>query len=150
MYNIDTIEKYFLSKASMSPKKLQELLYYAYAWTLVFLNKDAEHITFRLFNDQIQAWAHGPILPNVYFKYCDLRLDSIPMITDVDLSQIDPETSDILYQVWKMYGKYTDKQLEKMSQRENPWRIARDNCSLFETRTNIISDEQIFNYYYNI
>ena len=147
MYNIEMIEKFFLSKESMSPKKLQKLLYYAYAWTLVFKNKDVDHITIKLFEDQIQAWAHGPMIPNVYFKYCDRRMDIIPMLSDADLSQIDSETLDILHQVWKLYGKYTDNQLEEMSCREDPWKLARDENFVLETRANIISDEQIFVYY---
>lgn len=38
MYAVTDIVNFFLSRSSMSPKKLQKLLYYAYAWTLSLLN----------------------------------------------------------------------------------------------------------------
>lgn len=149
MYSIETIEEFFLSKAPMSPKKLQKLLYYAYAWTLALLNDDLENIRFKLFNDPIQAWVHGPVIPSVYFKYCDHGWDDIPMVTNVDLHKIGSDILDILNQVWDVYGKYTGNQLEAISHREDPWKLARGSCSASEACTNVISDEQIFIYYNN-
>ena len=58
--------EYFIWKSKDDPKptgldklKLQKLLYYAQAWNLVF-NKNP------LFQNKIEAWIHGPAVPEVY------------------------------------------------------------------------------------
>ncbi len=61
------IAEYFLWKASnesrpVTNKKLQKLLYYAQAWSLVLRDK-------KLFDDKIEAWIHGPAIRKVYLGY---------------------------------------------------------------------------------
>src|SRR6266498_32696 len=54
------VAKYILSKkGSMTAMKLQKLLYYCQAWSLVWDEKP-------LFDNMIQAWANGPVVPSVY------------------------------------------------------------------------------------
>ena len=52
-YTYDEVADWFLSKGEgkISPKKLQKLVYYAYAWTLTLLNDSAEKLTNKLFYD---------------------------------------------------------------------------------------------------
>ena len=50
MERVDKVIDFFLSKESMSPKKLQKMLYYAYAWTLALLNEDEDHLENKLFD----------------------------------------------------------------------------------------------------
>ena len=54
-----SVANWFLYKDSMTLLKLQILCYYAYAWSLVFLNKN-ENIKHKLFEDTSQGWAMGP------------------------------------------------------------------------------------------
>ena len=59
------ILRYFhVNKLEITHLKLQKLLYIAYGWNLV-LNK--EHP--RLFDESIQAWKLGPVIPSVYYYY---------------------------------------------------------------------------------
>lgn len=59
------ILRYFrVNKKEITHLKLQKLLYIAYGWNLV-LNK--EHP--RLFDESIQAWKLGPVIPSVYYYY---------------------------------------------------------------------------------
>ena len=46
-------------------------MYYAQAWSLA-LNGIA------LFEDDFEAWAHGPVLPKVYKEYKDYGLNELP------------------------------------------------------------------------
>ena len=46
----------------VSNLKLQKLLYYAQAWNLAIHSK-------LLFNDPIQAWVHGPVVPSVWHEF---------------------------------------------------------------------------------
>jgi len=50
--------------------KLQKLLYYCQGWHLAYHEKV-------LFSDPIQAWVHGPAVPNVY------RSNSTPLVNNI-------------------------------------------------------------------
>ena len=86
MYTVDNVADYFLSKESMSPKKLQKLVYYGYAWTIALLNDTAEDIHFKLFESDIEAWVHGPVVPELYQKYKDFGWHDIPKVENFDES----------------------------------------------------------------
>ena len=49
---------------SISPLKLQKLLYYIQAWFMVFYGRDNT-----LFRDVPQAWVNGPVYPAIYHIY---------------------------------------------------------------------------------
>lgn len=49
------IAKWFLSKESMSPKKIQKLVYYAYSWYLTLMNDSVEYLNNKLFDEEIKA-----------------------------------------------------------------------------------------------
>lgn len=55
----------------VSNLKLQKLLYYAQAWHLAIFKQP-------LFNDEIEAWVHGPVVPEVFRAYRDNKWASIP------------------------------------------------------------------------
>ncbi|WP_407270592.1 Panacea domain-containing protein [Radiobacillus sp. PE A8.2] len=146
MYNVQDVIDWFLSKDSMSPKKLQKLLYYAYSWTLTLENENNDNLQVRLFDERIEAWVHGPVIPSVYGKYRDYGF------LDIEKNEsyqpvLSSEIEDILEQVWDEYGSYTGNQLESITHQEDPWIVARGDCSPIERCTRPISDEEIFNYY---
>ena len=61
--DITQLADWFLSKESMTPKKLQKLCYYAVAWGYALLNR-------RIFNDdEFHAQIHGPVSPTLYHTY---------------------------------------------------------------------------------
>ena len=54
------VAKYILEeKGNLTAMKLQKLLYYCQAWSLVWDEKP-------LFENTIQAWVNGPVLPAAY------------------------------------------------------------------------------------
>src|SRR5437868_5201035 len=55
----------------ITPLQLQKLVYYAYAWVLV-VNKR------RLFEERIEAWPNGPVVPSLYRKLKTLGSSPIP------------------------------------------------------------------------
>jgi uncharacterized phage-associated protein len=63
MENVKDIAKWFLSKESMSHKKLQKLCYYSQAWYCALYNGTP------LFEDEVQAWIHGPVIASLYPIY---------------------------------------------------------------------------------
>jgi uncharacterized phage-associated protein len=61
------IGRYFIYLANqnhkpITNKKLQKLVYYSQAWSLVLNNK-------KLFNEPIEAWVHGPAVRSLYCRY---------------------------------------------------------------------------------
>nr|DAU06460.1 MAG TPA: hypothetical protein [Caudoviricetes sp.] len=147
-YTYNQVADWFLSKdmGRISPKKLQKLVYYAYAWTLTLTNDSPDHINNRLFNNgKFEAWIHGPVIRGLYAEYADYGFNGITK--KVNKIKFTDDIEDILNQVWDVYGKYTADQLESMTHQEDPWQNARKGYSPLENCSNEISDVDIFNYY---
>ena len=147
MYTVDNIADFFLSKESISPKKLQKLVYYSYAWSIALLNDSPENIQFKLFESDVEAWVHGPVVPELYRKYKDFGWQEIPQVKDFDESIFASEILDILQQVWDVYGGFTGNQLEAISHKEMPWIEARKGVPVCMASSEIISDKNMFIYY---
>lgn len=52
---VDEVINWLLLQQSMTPKKLQKMLYYCYAWGLIFFNKDGSNIENKLFDAKFEA-----------------------------------------------------------------------------------------------
>ena len=147
MTTVENVADFFLSKEAMSPKKLQKLVYYAYAWSIALLNDDVNDIHFRLFDSSIEAWVHGPVVPELYQKYKSYGWSDIPMIDNFDTSIFETEVLDVLEQVWSAYGSLTGNQLEMISHQEKPWIIARNGVPAYAASSALISDWEMFVFY---
>lgn len=134
----DTIANWFLQKEAMSPKKLQKLVYYAYAWNLVINHS-------KLFDEPFGAWVHGPTLFSLFKKYKEI--DLIPQNPSLLPSDLSPKTIDLLNQVWTEYGQYNQYELESIVHQEDPWLKARGQASPIENCYNFLKDEDIKKYY---
>lgn len=145
-YNLEDVINWFLSKDSMSPKKLQKLLYYAYSWTLTLQNEDVDDLGNKLFASKFEAWVHGPVIPSVYQDYRGYGYQNIPQKIENGII-FDDEIEDVLQQVWEEYGDYTGNQLETITHQEDPWLNAREGYSPVERCNVPITDEDIFEYY---
>ena len=139
------VANYFLSKlnidegSSITPLKLQKLVYYAKAWSLVWDDDE-------LFNEPIEAWAHGPANLELYNEYKDYGWRSIePVNIDTNIfSEAQKETMDI---IWDGYGDFDGKYLEELTHQEDPWIEARGECSPGEYCSNIIDPNAMKSYY---
>ena len=139
------VADWFLGKDSMSPKKLQKIVYYAYAWVLTLMNENEDDLDIKLFDSRIEAWVHGPVIPELYRKY---KRNGGSIITQKsDVPDFDEDIKDILEQVWEVYGGFTGNQLESITHQEAPWIEARGNCSPVEICTNEITDKSIYRCY---
>jgi uncharacterized phage-associated protein len=121
-YPAQTIAKWFIAWAEaedeeLSNLKLQKLLYYAQGHHLATRHQ-------RLFTDGIQAWSHGPVVPDVYHEYKDFKNASIKL-PDTDpftWEDVDSATADFLSQVWNTYGGFSAGRLRNMTHEESPWK----------------------------
>ena len=147
-YSYNDVADWFLvkGKGKISSKKLQKLVYYAYAWVLTLLNDSSEELNIRLFDDaKFEAWVHGPVLRNLYAEYASYGFENIE--EPKEQPEFVDDIQDILEQVWEVYGSYSGNQLESMTQQEVPWKNAHKDLSSLDSNSNSINDRDIFNFY---
>lgn len=145
-YTADQIADWYLSKSNMSPKKLQKILYYAYAWVLTLTNDDINHLDNKLFDNNFEAWAHGPVIYSIYEEYKLYGYNDIPKY-EGNIVKLPDDISDILNQVWDEYGSFTSDQLESITHQETPWINAREGLSPLASSNKVITDKDIFECY---
>ena len=144
MYSAKEIAEWFLytvdreSGDSITHLKLQKLLYYAQAWSLVLINKP-------MFKEEIQAWMHGPVVPEVYEEYSQYGHKEIPKPDKCP--NIEREYEEVLEEVMKTYGIYEAKYLEALTHSEKPWIEARGDLALESRCENVISLDTMRKFY---
>lgn len=140
MTEVMNVANWFLSKESMTHKKLQKLCYYAQAWYCTLLDGTP------LFPEEIQAWIHGPVAPALYAIFASQRWEPISKRV-FDESAFDPATISVLESVYNTYGRFTGDQLERLTHQEKPWQDARRGLQPWESCTNVISTDSMREYY---
>jgi uncharacterized phage-associated protein len=104
------------SPGGMTTWKLQKLVYYSQAWSLVWDEA-------ALFPEPIEAWANGPVVKDLYNEHRgEYSRSTWPKGRIGNLSQKQRETIDA---VLKFYGKRTGHWLSELTHMEDPWRNAR-------------------------
>lgn len=131
---------WFLSKQSMTHKKVQKMCYYAQAWHCALIGKP-------LFNEEIQAWVHGPVIPKLYPKFADYGWNEIS-ITNFEEPQFDDNALKVLEAVFETYGGFSGDQLESLTHSEDPWISARGNLKPWESCTTPITSDSMKAYYW--
>lgn len=138
---IYNIADFFLSKESMTNKKLQKLCYYAQAWHLALLNK-------KLFEENFLADVYGPLNVNLNKKYKNYNWKKIPKRKIKNI--FSEETLNLLESIVKTYIKYNASELEYLTMNEIPWIEARKGIGEWEKTENIINEETMKKYYKSI
>lgn len=98
--------------------KLQKLLYYAQAWYLVNFGTT-------LFEDKIEAWQFGPVVPNVYNEFKNFGRNPIELPEDECTNIISDENCiNYLDEFCEHFMKYSATDLVSMTHNEEPWKMA--------------------------
>ncbi len=137
------VASFFLSKESMSPKKLQKLTYYAEAWHQALLNEPLIH------DESFQAWVHGPVAPSLYRRYKPFGWSPIPKVEKIT-AKFNEKTLELLESVWETYGDQDGNSLEALTHSEAPWRNARAGLEPNDNSNVVISTEDMKSYYRSI
>ena len=99
--------------------KLQKFAYFAQGWALARLDHP-------LFNEEIQAWTYGPVIPYLYAqakKYENRPITGLFSAPDI----VDPGSDEesIIGEVLTTLGKLTAMQLVTLSHEpQSPWQAA--------------------------
>jgi uncharacterized phage-associated protein len=118
--------------------KVQKLLYFAEAWCQALLDRE-------LFEESMEAWAHGPVVREVFDVYRDYGWE--PLTASDEIIEFDSDVEDVLNQVLDVYGEVSAKTLEKMTHKDKPWLDARGDLGPEERCTSILPKESIKTYF---
>jgi uncharacterized phage-associated protein len=126
----------FISRAkegklrSLTPMKLQKLLYFAQSWSLA---QDREP----LFDDFFCRWQYGPVIPSLYHDFKEygampitgpgghvLEKDGKLMRVTPYVSKDDAESWQLIDDIIRVYGDYTGSQLSAIThQPDSAWSV---------------------------
>ena len=140
MANVFDTARYILEQSgTMSTMKLQKLCYYSQAWALVWNDSP-------LFNEDFQAWANGPVCPELFHKtqgmYSVNASDEIGGESD-----LSDEQKDTIDKVLAHYGSHNAQWLSQLTHMEDPWITAREGVPSGAGSNNVITKESMAMYY---
>jgi len=135
------VAAYVLQKQGDMPvMKLQKLIYYSQAWSLVWDDKP-------LFQDRIEAWANGPVVRSLYMKLRGQFI--VTEIPEGDSNLLDDTQRETVDAVLEFYGEHSSQWLSDLSHMETPWKEARYRAGLTDGERGqaIISEAAMAEYY---
>lgn len=139
---IQDLASWFLSKESMTHKKLQKLCYYGVAWGYALMDNRIVK------NDDFQAWVHGPVSPGLYATYKNNGWNLLPKFNGK--LNVPNDITELLESVWLTYGDKDGNELEALSHIEQPWRNARKGMAETDKSTAPISSSDMKKFYLSI
>jgi uncharacterized phage-associated protein len=136
------IANYFIWLANetgsfVSNLKLQKLVYYAQAWHLAIEETP-------LFEEDLEAWVHGPVIPVLYQKYKPFSWYPIDKPVAINLPT---EICSFLEDVSTEYFACDAYELEQMTHIEDPWKKARVGSPADAPSNAVILKEWMQEYY---
>ena len=139
--NILNVARYIIEQCgSMTTMKLQKLTYYCQAWSLAW---DGEP----LFEEDFQAWANGPVSPELYQHHRGFfRVDS-DFLKDNHFNDFTQDQIDTIKAVLRDYGDSSAMDLSNMTHQERPWKEARIGVSDGERSTKVVDKETMQEFY---
>jgi uncharacterized phage-associated protein len=139
MASVHDVAAYILRKrGEMTAMKLQKLVYYSQAWSLVW---DEEP----LFPQRIEAWTNGPVVPELYQVHKGkFKVGSWPRGNPSRLTAQQKKTIDA---VLDYYGDRSSQWLSDLTHREAPWVDARQGLEPGDPCRREISHASLAEYY---
>ena len=139
MAKVHDVAAFIISKLRpIDSMKLQKLLYYAQAWSLVWDERP-------VFSDKIEAWANGPVVRDVFKAYQGKYKISKARFGDpTALKSVEKDTVNA---VLKHYGGKTGFFLSELTHRERPWMDARAGIAPGELSDQEITKAAMLEYY---
>jgi uncharacterized phage-associated protein len=140
MPTVCDVAAYILKKRGpMTAMKLQKLVYYSQAWSLVW---DSQPI----FSEPIKAWANGPVVPALYGVHKG-KFNVLPGEIDGDPECLSPESTQTVDAVLAYYGDRTPHYLSQLTHQESPWKNAREGLEPGERGEKEITHAEMAEYY---
>lgn len=159
IYTAQHVANFFLTKAEkegygLTPLKLLKIVYIGYGWVLALTGR-------KLFDEPIQAWQHGPVVPSLYHEFKEFgsgvilsksvlsEIEEYGLTFNITLSnpEIPEDDEDVVFILGRAWDVYKDlggwELRNKTHETDTPWSKVysqgRRDCDL--------RDEDISNYY---
>lgn len=116
--NVYDVAAYILKvRGQMPAMKLQKLVYYCQAWSLVWDEKP-------VFPERIEAWAQGPVVPALFNEHRGAFI--VTKLGKGDPDALDKDERETVDAVLKAYGDKASQWLSDLTHQEAPWLDARE------------------------
>lgn len=148
MYTATAVAKYVINRCNVrnSPitnLKLQKILYYIQGYFFKYLGEAA-------FDDNIESWRYGPVVPSVYYEYCSYVSNEIQANYDLDddVQKISKNKNDckIIDRVVDACETLSAVALVNKTHQEAPWANSHEDGLYSAT---VISTESIRDFFEN-
>lgn len=141
MATIFDVAKYITERTGeVSAMKLQKLMYYAQAWSLVWEEEP-------LFANDFQAWANGPVLPTLYARHRGMFKVDASLFAEACSNNLTEAERGNIDKVLAFYGDKTAQWLSNLTHQENPWLDARGDLPAGASSEAVIPQAAIHEYY---
>lgn len=137
----------FEQLGEVTPLALQKILYFIQG---IYFSK----YEIPLFEDNCQAWVHGPVYVVVYNMFSGFRYDPIDdprfELLKGKSANLEKKEREVIDLVVNTFGIYGGKVLEKITHREKPWIDAREGYAKNEPSQEEIPKEAIKEYFITV
>lgn len=139
MANVFDVATYILNELeAMTTWKLQKLVYYSQAWSLVWDDNE-------LFPEEIEAWANGPVVRELYNAH--RHAYHIGALDRGEIANLTENQRDTINRVLAFYGDKSPQWLSDLTHMEAPWKDARAGIPDGVRGDTIISKQHLAEYY---
>lgn len=105
----------------ISNLKLQKLAYYSQVFFGAIYDKP-------LFNERVEAWTHGPVIPDLYHEYKCHGSNLIPSSGIPNETSLSKEEAELVSEVYDVFGQFSAWKLRNMTHEESPWKDNEDRA----------------------
>ena len=141
MVSVFDVAAYILEKQGrMTTMRLQKLCYYAQAWSLVWDG-------WPLFAEPFEAWAYGPVCPELYRKHKGMFRISREELHAGDPTLLNSDQRETVNSVMDYYGSLDVYRLNELVCGEVPWKDTRGGIPMGEECRREIPLGMIGDYY---
>lgn len=137
----------FEQLGEVTPLALQKILYFIQG---LYFSKYGTP----LFNDNCQAWVHGPVYAEIYDMFSSFKYDPIDdprfELLKRKSTNLDEKEREVIDLVVNTFGMYGGKALERITHKETPWLEAREGYSENEPSQEEISKDAIKEYFVSV
>jgi uncharacterized phage-associated protein len=117
MASVHDVAAFILAElGQMGTMKLQKLVYYSQAWSIVWDGQP-------LFPERIEAWDRGPVVRELYNEHA--RMPIIERVSRGEPARLSDDQRASIRAVLAFYGKRDEWWLSELTHREPPWLEAR-------------------------
>lgn len=141
MASVFDVAKYVLKRLGpVTTMKLEKEVYYCQAWALAWDEKP-------LFDEDFEAWANGPVCPELFRKHKGQFVVDITLFSDIPDYNFSRDEIETMEAVLNYYGDKDPQWLSELTHKEAPWKNARSGIPAGQYCDHVIDKESMQDYY---